>query len=86
MANIKSQIKRNAQNERNRLRNQSVKSSLRTSMRAVRSAAAAGDKEKAGALLVATSRQLDKAASKGVIHTNQAANKKSALAKTVDQL
>lgn len=86
MANIKSQIKRNAQNERNRLRNQSVKSSLRTSIRSLRAAAAAGDKEKAGALLVSTSRQLDKAASKGVIHSNQAANKKSALAKTVGQL
>ena len=86
MANIKSQIKRNYQNERNRLRNQSVKSSLRTSIRSLRQAAAAGDKEKAGALLVATSRQLDKAASKGVIHQNQAANKKSALAKSVNKL
>ena len=86
MANIKSQIKRNYQNEHNRLRNQSVKSSLRTSIRSLRQAAAAGVKEKAGALLVATSRQLDKAASKGVIHANQAANKKSALAKSVNKL
>ena len=86
MANIKSQIKRNRTNERNRLRNQHTKSSLRTAIRALRDAAEAGDKEKAGALLVATSRQLDKAVSKGVIHRNQAANKKSALAKTVQSL
>ena len=86
MANIKSQIKRNLTNERNRVRNQSTKSALRTSIRNLRAATQAGDKERAGALLVATSRQLDKAASKGVIHQNQAANKKSALAKAVDQL
>ncbi|HJC61921.1 MAG TPA: 30S ribosomal protein S20 [Candidatus Dietzia intestinigallinarum] len=86
MANIKSQIKRNRTNERNRLRNQSVKSAVRTSIRNLRAATEAGDKERAGALLVATSRQLDKAASKGVIHQNQAANKKSALAKAVNQL
>ena len=86
MANIKSQIKRNRTNERNRLRNQSVKSAVRTSIRNLRAATEAGDKERAGALLVATSRQLDKAASKGVIHANQAANKKSALAKSVNKL
>ena len=86
MANIKSQIKRNLTNERNRQRNQSVKTGLRSSIRNLRAATAAGDKEKAGALLVATSRQLDKAASKGVIHQNQAANKKSALTKAVNAL
>lgn len=86
MANIKSQIKRNITNERNRVRNQSIKSALRTSVRNLRAATEAGDKERAGALLVATSRQLDKAATKGVIHQNQAANKKSALAKAVNQL
>lgn len=86
MANIKSQIKRNKQNERNRLRNQSAKSSLRSAVRGLREAVEAQDKEKAGALLVATSRQLDKAVSKGVIHRNQAANKKSALAKAVNAL
>ena len=86
MANIKSQKKRNLTNERNRLRNQSTKSGLRTAIRSLREATAAGDKEKAGALLVATSRQLDKAASKGVIHPNQAANKKSALTKAVNSL
>lgn len=86
MANIKSQVKRIRTNEAARLRNQSVKSSLRTAIRSFREAAAAGDKDKANELLVATSRKLDKAASKGVIHSNQAANKKSALAKTVGQL
>ncbi|MBJ7398719.1 30S ribosomal protein S20 [Mycolicibacterium sp.] len=80
MANIKSQQKRNITNERRRLRNKSVKSSLHTAIRAFRSAAAEGDREKASELLASTSRKLDKAASKGVIHMNQAANKKSALA------
>jgi len=86
VANIKSQIKRNRTNEKRRQRNQSTKTALRTAIRKVRAATEAGDKEQAGALLVATSRQLDKAASKGVIHQNQAANKKSALAKAVNQL
>ena len=86
MANIKSQIKRNRTNERARLRNQSVKSAVRTAIRAFREAAAAGDKEKAGELLASTSRKLDKAASKGVIHKNQAANKKSAMARTFNGL
>ena len=86
MANIKSQIKRNRTNERNRLRNKSTKSALRTAIRSQREATESGDTEKAGALLVATARQLDKAASKGVIHQNQAANKKSALTKAVNSL
>ncbi|MDD7814838.1 30S ribosomal protein S20 [Mycolicibacter sinensis] len=86
MANIKSQVKRNRTNERARLRNQSVKSAVRTAIRAFREAAEAGDKDKAGELLVSTSRKLDKAASKGVIHKNQAANKKSALAQTLNKL
>ena len=80
MANIKSQKKRILTNERRRMRNKSVKSSLHTAIRAFRTAAADGDRDKAGELLVSTSRKLDKAASKGVIHKNQAANKKSALA------
>lgn len=86
MANIKSQVKRNRTNERARLRNQSVKSAVRTAIRAFREAAEAGDKEKAGELLVSTGRKLDKAASKGVIHKNQAANKKSALAQALNKL
>ncbi|MEB3034317.1 30S ribosomal protein S20 [[Mycobacterium] nativiensis] len=86
MANIKSQVKRNRTNERARLRNQSVKSAVRTAIRALREAAEAGDKDKAGELLVSTSRKLDKAVSKGVIHKNQAANKKSALAQAINKL
>ena len=80
MANIKSQIKRIRTNEKARLRNKSVKSSVKTAIRKFREAAEAGDKDKAIELLRAASKQLDKAASKGVIHPNQAANKKSAMA------
>ena len=79
MANIKSQEKRIRTNERARLRNQSVKSELRTAVRGFREAVDAGEKDKAGELLAFATRKLDKAASKGVIHKNQAANKKSAL-------
>jgi small subunit ribosomal protein S20 len=80
VANIKSQIKRNRQNEKARLRNKSVKSSLKTAIRKFNEAVATGDAESADALLRAASRKLDKAASKGVIHKNQAANRKSAIA------
>ena len=86
MANIKSQIKRIKTNEKARLRNKSVKSELKTYVRRVREAVEAGDKDKAGALLLSTSRKLDKAASKGVIHKNQAANRKSALAKALNKI
>ncbi len=86
MANIKSQQKRILTNERRRLRNKSVKSSLHTAVRGFREALEAGDKEKAGELLASTSRKLDKAASKGVIHKNQAANRKSALAKALQKI
>ena len=86
MANIKSQIKRIGTNEKARLRNKAVKSELRTHVRRVREAVAGGDKDAASAALVVASRKLDKAVSKGVIHQNQAANKKSALAKTVSAL
>ena len=86
MANIKSKVKRNKTNELARLRNQSVKSSLRTAVRSFREAADAGETDKAGELLESTSRKLDKAASKGVIHKNQAANKKSALARAFNKI
>jgi small subunit ribosomal protein S20 len=86
VANIKSQQKRILTNERRRLRNQSVKSSLRTAVRGFREAIDAGEKEKAAELLDATNRKLDKAASKGVIHKNQAANKKSALTVALNKL
>ncbi|MER7012591.1 30S ribosomal protein S20 [Saccharopolyspora sp. NPDC000359] len=86
MANIKSQMKRIKTNEKNRQRNKAVKSSLKTAIRKFREAAAAGEKEKAIELQRAASKALDKAASKGVIHRNQAANKKSALAQRVNEL
>ncbi|MEY9967323.1 small subunit ribosomal protein S20 [Streptacidiphilus sp. MAP12-16] len=80
MANIKSQIKRIKTNEKARQRNKAVKSSLKTAVRKAREAMEAGDVEKATALTREANKKLDKAASKGVIHKNQAANKKSALA------
>lgn len=86
MANIKSQIKRNRQNEAARLRNKSVKSALRTAIRKFRAAAEAGDAEQATAHLREASRKLDKAVSAGVIHRNQAARKKSAMAKRASTL
>ena len=80
MANIKSQIKRIKTNEKSRLRNKATKSALRTSVRRFREAADAGDAAKATELAQVATRALDKAASKGVIHQNQAANRKSAIA------
>ncbi|MBC3986959.1 30S ribosomal protein S20 [Streptomyces buecherae] len=86
MANIKSQIKRNKTNEKARQRNKAVKSSLRTAIRKTREAVASGDLEKATVAAREASKKLDKAASKGVIHKNAAANKKSALAAQVSTL
>jgi small subunit ribosomal protein S20 len=80
VANIKSQIKRNKQNEKARQRNKAVKSELKTSVRKFREAAESGDVEAATKAMQAASVKLDKAASKGVIHKNQAANRKSAIA------
>ena len=86
MANIKSQIKRNKQNEKAHERNKSVKTGLKTAVRKFREAAEAGDKENAVTLGRDAAKKLDKAASKGVIHKNQAANRKSAIAKTAATL
>ncbi|MGO1560634.1 SSU ribosomal protein S20p [Actinomycetales bacterium JB111] len=86
MANIKSKKKRILTNEKSRLRNKAVKSELRTEVRRVREAVAAGKKEEASSALTVASRKLDKAVSKGVIHINQAANRKSKLAKQVAAL
>jgi small subunit ribosomal protein S20 len=80
VANIKSQIKRNRTNEAARLRNKSTKSALKTSVRKFREAADAGDAVAAAELAKTATRALDKAAAKGVIHKNQAANRKSAIA------
>jgi small subunit ribosomal protein S20 len=86
VANIKSQIKRIKTNEKARQRNAAVKSSLKTAVRRFREAAAAGDSAAANDALAKASRQLDKAVSKGVIHKNQAANRKSAMAKKAASL
>ena len=86
MANIKSQIKRNKQNEKAHQRNKAVKSELRTYVRKFREAADTGNVEEATLALRAATRQLDKAVSKGVIHKNNAANRKSAIAKRLSEL
>ena len=86
MANIKSQIKRVKTNEKRRLRNKSVKSSLRTAIRRFREAVEAGDTDLIIERQRSASRALDKAASKGVIHANQAANKKASLARRVNSI
>jgi small subunit ribosomal protein S20 len=86
MANIKSQIKRNKQNEKAHQRNKAVKSALKTHVRKFREATEAGSVEEATTALRQASRQLDKAVSKGIIHKNQAANRKSAIAKQLNEL
>ncbi len=86
MANIKSQIKRIGTNKKAQERNKAVKSELKTAIRATREAIAAGDRKKADAALLVAAKKLDKATSKGVIHANQAANRKGAIAKAVASL
>jgi small subunit ribosomal protein S20 len=83
VANIKSQIKRIKTNEKARQRNKAVKSEIKTAIRRTHEAVAAGDEAKATEAQRAAARKLDKAVSKGVLHKNNAANKKSALAKRV---
>ncbi|MBD2761448.1 30S ribosomal protein S20 [Kocuria sp. cx-455] len=86
MANIKSQKKRNLTNEKARLRNNAYKSELKTLIRKVTDAIGASDKDAAESNLRIVSRKLDKAVSKGVLHKNTAANKKSGLAKKVSKI
>jgi small subunit ribosomal protein S20 len=86
VANIKSQIKRNRQNEAAHERNKAVKSALKTAVRKFREAAAAGNADDAKTLAATAGKALDKAASKGVIHKNQAANRKSAIQKKAASL
>jgi small subunit ribosomal protein S20 len=86
VANIKSQIKRIGTNKKAQERNKAVKSEAKTAVRATREAVVSGDKDKANASLLVATRKLDKAVSKGVIHRNQAANRKSAIAKQVAAL
>jgi small subunit ribosomal protein S20 len=85
MANIKSQIKRNRQNEQARMRNKAVRSALKTYRRRVLEAMASGDADAAEAAYQRAARAYDKAASKGVIHRNNAANHKSRLARTLNR-
>ncbi|ALD63952.1 30S ribosomal protein S20 [Glutamicibacter soli] len=86
MANIKSQKKRILTNEKARLRNVAVRSEVKTVIRSVNEAVVAGDKDKATDALRLAGKKLDKAVSKGVLHKNNAANRKSALAKKVNAL
>ena len=86
MANIKSQIKRIGTNKKAQERNKAVKSEVKTAVRATREAVIAGDKDKATSALKVATKKLDKAASKGVIHKNQAANRKSSIAKKAASL
>ena len=86
MANIKSQIKRIGTNKKAQDRNKAIKSELKTAIRATHKAISDGDKVVASSALSVAAKKLDKAASKGVIHKNQAANRKSAIAKQVSAL
>jgi small subunit ribosomal protein S20 len=85
VANIKSQIKRNRQNEKRRLANKAVRSEVRTRTKTAVAAATVGSEDAAEALRLAVKR-IDKAASHGVIHKNQAANRKSRLMRRIDAL
>lgn len=86
MANIKSQKKRVLTNEKAHKRNVAVKSALKTAIRATREAIAAGDKAAAEAAFAVAAKKLDNAAGRGVIHKNQAANRKSGLALAINAL
>ena len=85
MANIKSQIKRNKQNERRRLANKAVRSELKTRTKVAVSTAEAGDDASVEALRLAVKR-IDKAAASGVIHKNQAANRKRRLMRRINAI
>jgi small subunit ribosomal protein S20 len=86
VANIKSQKKRNKTNEKARLRNRAIKSELKTATRAVQDAVTSGDASVAQEKALAANRLLDKAVSKGVIHKNQAANRKSGISKLANSV
>lgn len=86
MANIKSQKKRIRTSEVARVRNKAIRSELKTVIKHVKTAVEAGDKAAAQAAAVTAYRKLDKAVAKGVIHKNQAANRKSGIQKLVNTL
>jgi small subunit ribosomal protein S20 len=85
VANIKSQIKRIGTNNKAALRNKAERSSIKTAIRRFRDAVASGDSSAIKTELVAASKKLDEAVSKGVLHSNNAANKKSAMAKQANK-
>lgn len=85
MANIKSQIKRIRTNEKAEVRNKSARSAIKTAVRRFRDAVAAGDQKAIASELVAATKKLDEAVSSGVLHRNNAANKKSSLAKAANK-
>lgn len=86
LANIKSQIKRNKTNEKARQRNKAVRTEVRSYIRVVRENIAAGKKDEAQQAYAVAARKLDKAVSKGVLHKNNAANRKSRLATQINAL
>jgi small subunit ribosomal protein S20 len=86
MPNIKSQIKRMRKSEEQRQRNKSVKSALKTDIKKFEDAVQSGDPESASERFSEAARSLDKAASKGVIHKNKAANKKSRMNRDLKSL
>jgi small subunit ribosomal protein S20 len=86
MANIKSQVKRIETNRKAEARNRAVRTELKSAVKAVREASTKGDKQAAAEALKNANRKLDKAVSKGVLHKNQAANRKSAITKKVSSL
>ena len=85
MANIKSQIKRIRTNEKAEARNKSARSAIKTAVRRFRDAVASGDSKAINTQLIAANKKLDEAVSSGVLHRNNAANKKSALAKAANK-
>jgi small subunit ribosomal protein S20 len=86
MANIKSQIKRNKQNEKHAERNKAVRTALKTSTKKIRTAVDAGDAEEAQARQREAARALDKAVAKGIVHKRTAARRKSRLAKATSSV
>ena len=86
MANIASQMKRNRQNIARRDRNRAVRSNVKTHLRLFRKAVDSGDRDSAAEAYHKAARRLDKAAEKGVVHRNFAANKKSKMAKALNEL
>jgi small subunit ribosomal protein S20 len=85
MANIPSQIKRNRQNERARMRNKAARSAIKTALKRFNAAVDAGDTDEAREAYAAAARKLDRAASKGIVHNNYAANHKARMARSLDR-